>query len=271
MPDTVDFEDRVLDPNTGLGVQVNALTIEIFNRNKQLQDTLVFPAGIAEVVDAGGYLYRVSGYDVSDKVKFPGTFLLTRWHATTGVGQLPSWVQTVNLVPGAMPVIPQDREPYIDLLEAEEFFQTRLDYVDWDRFDAVNQQRALVAAADNLDGERYKGMKIRFFETDTTRQWPRTLPYEEATASFFQGFDRIPKRIRWANAVQALYLLKQIERGHDWEMRRDMQLKGLTGVQRGKNAEQWDLAHAARTAICQEAYEFLHPFLAQAIDNMPVY
>lgn len=272
MPEQVTFEDKVIDPTTLLGVQIVSLTLEIRNRNKDLQDTLVYPAGISEIITGGNdYSYRVTDYDISDQEKFPGTFICVRWYATTAAGVVRPWEQVVSITGEASPTIPEDRTPYIDVAEAEEFFQTRLDYVDWDRFDAITQLRSLVSASDCLDGERYKGMKIRFFDSDTTRQWPRTLPFEEATASFFTGYDRIPKRIRQATAVQALYMLKQIEMGHDWEARRDMQLKGLTGITRGENAETWDLTKATRRSICEEAYELIHPFLAQAIDNMPSY
>jgi hypothetical protein len=272
MPETVTFTDRVIDPTTLLGVPVVSLSIEIRNRNKDLKATLVFPAGISEIIGAGpDYSYKVTAFDISDQEDFPGTFIVARYFATTAAGVVRPWDQVILITGAASPTIPDNRTPYIDTVEAEEFFQTRLDYVDWDRFDAITQLRALVSASDGIDGERFKGMKIRFFETDTTRQWPRTLPFEEATASFFMGIDRIPTRVRWATAVQALYLLKQVEQGHDWEARRDMQLKGLTGIQRGDNSETWALEHATRRSICEEAYEMLHPFLAQAIDNMPAY
>jgi len=272
MPETVTFEDKVIDPTTLLGVPVVALTIEIRNRNKDLQETLVFPAGISEIIGAGpDYSYKVTDFDISDQTKYPGTFICAKWFATTAAGVVRPWTQVIGISGAASPTVPDNRTPYIDITEADEFFQTRLDYVDWDRFDAITQLRALVSASDCLDGERYKGIKIRFFETDTTRQWPRTMPFEEAMASFFLGIDRIPTRIRWATAVQALYLLKAIERGHDWEARRDMQLKGLTGVTRGDNSEQWNLEFATRRSICEEAYELLHPFLAQGIDSANAY
>lgn len=268
MPETVTFEDKVIDPTTLFGVPVVSLSIEIRNRNKDLKETLVFPAGISEIIGAGpDYSYKVTDFDISDQVKFPGTFITATWFATTAAGVVRPWTQIINITGAASPTIPENREPYIDIVEAEEFFQTRLDYVDWDRFDAITQLRALVSASDCIDGERFKGIKIRFFETDTTRQWPRTISYEESQASFFLGIDRIPTRIRWATAVQALYLLRQIEQGHDWEARRDRQLKGLTGVTRGDNSEQWALEFATRRSICEEAYELLHPFLAQGIDS----
>lgn len=272
MPETVTFEDKVIDPTTLRGVPVVSLTLEIRNRNKDLQETLVFPAGISEIIGAGpDYSYRVTDFDISDQVKFPGTFICVRWYATTAAGVVRPWEQIVSISGAASPTIPANRTPYIDTVEAEEFFQSRLDYVDWDRFDAITQLRALVSASDCLDGERYIGIKIRFFETDTTRQWPRTIPFEDSQASFFLGVDRIPTRIRYATAIQALYLLRQIERGHDWEARRDMQLKGLTGIQRGDNSESWALEHATRRSICEEAYEQIHPFLAQAIDAANAY
>ena len=272
MPETVTFEDKVIDPNTLLGVEVVSLTVEISNRNKDVQETLVFPAGISEIIVGGNdFTYKITDLDISDDVKYPGTFICAKWFATTAAGVVRPWTQVISITGAASPVVPANREPYIDIDEANEFFQTRLDFVDWDRFDAITQLRALISASDNLDGERYIGIKIRFFETDTTRQWPRTIPFEESQASFFLGVDRIPTRIRWATAIQALYLLKQIESGHDWEARRDLQLKGLTGIQRGENNESWNLEFASRRSINEEAYEFIHPFLSQAIDSASTY
>lgn len=275
MPEVVTFSDRIINPATLFGVAVTALTLEIYNQKLILQNTLIYPSGISQIINPGpDYEYKVVSYDVSDQNKYPGEFIFVKWIPTVSAGIVPSWIQTVGIRTIAAPVIPPERNPYIDVVEAEDFFQTRLDYTDWQRFittDPVMVLRALVTASDQIDKEKFKGQKVRLFDNSYMRQFPRLLPYSEAVASFFNNFDTIPKQVRYACAVQALYLMKQRERAHDIDARMDLQLKGLTSVQRGEHTENYDLNAASNHLLCRECFQYLHPFLAQGIDNIPTY
>lgn len=275
MPEVVTFSDRIINPANLLGVPVTALTLEIYNAKLILQNTLIFPAGIDEIINPGpDYEYRVTAYNVSDQNLYPGEFIFVKWIPTVAAGIVPSWIQTVGIRTIAAPVVAPERNPYIDIVEAESFFQTRLDYTDWQRFitsDPIMALRALISASDQIDKEKFKGQKIRLFDNNYMRAFPRLLPFTESVGSFFNNFDTIPKQVRYACAVQGLYLLKQRERQHDIDSRMDLQLKGLTGVSRGEHSEQYDLNAASNHLLCRECLEYLHPFLAQGIDNIPTY
>lgn len=275
MAEVVTFSDRIINPANLLGVPVTALTLEIYNAKLILQNTLVYPAGITEIIDPGpDYRYEVAAYNVSDQNAYPGEFIFVKWIPTVAAGIVPSWIQTIGIRTIAAPTVAPERNPYIDIVEAEEFFQTRLDYTDWQRFvtsDPIMTLRALISASDQIDKEKFKGQKVRLFDNSYMRAFPRLLPYTEAVGSFFNNFDTIPKQVRYACAVQGLYLLKQRERQHDIDARMDLQLKGLTGVQRGEHVENYDLNAASNHLLCRECLEYLHPFLAQGIDNIPTY
>lgn len=276
MANQVTVVTRLIDPATGDGVELSSLTAVIKNQRLEDQDTLVFPAGITQVVVGSDFSYTITNYDVSDRAKFPGEHVFFEFTGTSLNGnQTSTWIETVFFSTNFVPTIPTGREPYADLAFATEFFQTRLDWEDFERQIATDPQkflRALVTGADDIDREKYRGRKLRVFAFDnqqSARQFPRIFGPDEVQASFAMTDQAIPHFVKEANAVQGLYLALQRERGHDINARRDLQMQGLTGIGRGNSSENWDLASARRHNLSQDAYHLLTPFLAVGVVDNP--
>lgn len=268
----VSFSTQVLDPATGLGVQVVSITAEIYDVQHQLRETFVFPVGIDETQDAGGYHYNIMDFDVSDNTLYKGNFLHVKWTATTAAGALSPWWEMVPLAAVVVPAIDPDRQPYCSLVEAARYFEQLFDKSDrWAVFNEreTDQLLALVAASDQIDQEKFKGFRLRVFEEQRViRQFPRYMPLGERARGLLGDSD-IPIRVQYACCEQALWLLEQRQNGHDMQMRRFMQNSGVTAVTRGTQQESFDLAHAQHSNLCPDAFRFIQPYLATAIDDSP--
>lgn len=272
-PQLVTFQTRVQDPATGLGVELTALTAEIFNGRGQLQETLIFPAGIVEEFAAPtGFVYKVVNLDITDDLKWHGDFIQVRWSAVVGAVAIDPYFESVVTSSIVIPALGEAREPYCTVLEANEYFNSKLQGKRWRRFDEQENEKllALVEASDQIDREKFKGYKIRVFEGTTLgRQWPRFLPVEELAGGLFSDLDKIPLQVREACCVQARFLLEQEERGHDMEMRQFLQLSGVTSVNRGVNQESYDISSAQNSELCPEAQRLIQPYLAVTMSDTP--
>lgn len=276
MSEKVTVVTRFIDPETGEGVELSALTADVKNQRLELQETLVLPAGITQVVSGTDFSYKIIDFDVSDRDKYPGEHVFFFFAGTSLVGGFSdTWIETVFFSSNFVPVIPEGREPYADIAFATEFFQTRLDFERFERQIATDPQRflrALVQGADDIDREKYRGRKLRVFSFDNKeagRQFPRIFGPSEVQASFATTDQFVPDAVKTANSVQALYRLEQLDRGHDIEGRRDLQMQGLTGITRGNNSENWDLKAARRHPLSAEAYNMLTPYLIFGVSDNP--
>ena len=268
----ISFSTRVIDPATNLGVQVTGITAEIYDVQHQLRATLVFPVGVEETTDASGYLYNVIDFDVSDGTLYKGNFLHVKWTATVAAGVLSPWWEMVPIAGDIAPAIDPDRQPYCSVSEASRYFEQLFDKSDrWATFNErpVDQLKALVAASDQVDQEKFKGFRLRIFEEQRVlRQFPRYMPLGERARGLLGDSD-IPLRVQYACCEQALWLLEQRQQGHDLQMRKFMQNSGVTGVTRGTQQESFDLAHAQHSNLCPDALRFIQPYLATGIDDSP--
>jgi len=273
MADTVTVTSRLIDPNTGDGVQLSDLTVEVKNQLLEVQETLTYPAGITQVITGSDYAYKITDYDVTDKDKFPGTYVIFAYEGIDlATGSTTTWNEIIGVGTSFTPTVPEGREPYEDIAGATAFFQTRLDWDDWAQLAVPDPNvtlRALIMASDDIDREKFKGRKYIAYAVATEfadRQFPRIYDDSEMLASSVSGV--IPGEIKNATVLQALYLLKQRKLGHDIDGRYDLQMQGLTGITRGNNSESWDLASARHHRITQEAYHYMKPFLAMyCVDN----
>jgi len=276
MADQVTITSRLVNPATGDGVQLSALSVAVRNQRWALQDTLVYPAGITQVITGSDYAYKITDYDVSDREKFPGEYVFFEYTGTSLVGsQTVVWVEEELFNTNFAVTVPEGREAYATLAEATQFFQTRRDWEMWERLavpDSGKALRYLITASDDIDREKYKGRKLRVYAFDAeraSRQFPRIFDASEVYAAFSTTSEILPVSLKHACAVQALYLMQQDDRAHDIDARRDLQSQGLTGLSRGDSNETWDLKEARQHRLCQEAYHFLKPYLATTVVDHP--
>lgn len=271
-PQLVSFSTQVLDPTTRLGVQVTGITAEVYDVQHQLRATLVFPVGVIETTDASGFIYNVIDFDISDGTLYKGNFLHVKWTATMAAGALSPWWEMVAIANVIVPSIDPDRQPYCSIVEAGRYFEQLFDKSErWAVFNEreTDQITALVAASDQIDQEKFKGFRLRIFEEQTViRQFPRFMPLGERARGLLGDSD-IPIRVQYAACEQALWLMEQRQQGHDLQMRKYLQDSGVTAVTRGTQNESYDLTKAQHSNLCPEAFRFIQPYLAVAIDDSP--
>lgn len=268
----VTLSTRLIDPETGLGVQAQAITAEVYDVRHQLRDTFVFPVGVVESQDAEGFLYVIHDYSVADRMLFKGNFLHVKWTAIFNGNSLTPWWELVPLASEIAPIIEPARQPYASVAEANRYFEQIFDKRErWATFNEreVDQLTALVAASDHIDLEKFKGFQIQIFSAhQKLRQFPRYMPLGERARGLL-GDTEIPIRVMNACCEQALWLLEQRQQGHDLHMRQFMQNSGVTGMTRGTQQENWNISQAQNSKLCPDAYWMLQPFLAVGMDDTP--
>ena len=129
---------------------------------------------------------------------------------------------------------------YIDIAEADEYFQNRLHAESWAWADDSTKEKALRQATKTIDRQRLNGRK-------TNPSQPLAFPrYPDA---------EIPQNVKEACCEEALAIL---ESGNS--QRRKLQQEGVQSFSIGNLSETF-AAGAGRGMLSQEAKELLRPWL----------
>ena len=133
---------------------------------------------------------------------------------------------------------------YVDLEEANEYFNSRLHADAWAEASDADKEKALQQATKAIDRQPLKGKKT---DAGQILAFPR-YPDEE-----------IPEAVKEACCEEALALL---ERGNS--QRRKLQQEGVQSFALGNMSETY-VAGAGRGLLSQEAKELLRPWLLGSV------
>lgn len=278
---TINHDFKIIDPSTGLGLEMASMTVVVRNRDNAAVQTFgpwaggVLPSWL-QIVSMGDIVYRFISGTLDDALLPPDFAFLVVSGTTSLYGTEISQTTIATLAADSVPTLPDGLEPYADIAYADAYFNRRLGAFDWFGLPEAIKLRALVTAADDLDSEVYKGVKLDYFTAPgalipatraSQRQWPRIIP-EYSYIWYTDGEDPssyIPNDIKDANCEQAAFLVRALYANReDPNDRRDIQLAGLSGFQGQGAAETWLHERMPNDRICAAARDRIRPYLLVA-------
>jgi hypothetical protein len=133
---------------------------------------------------------------------------------------------------------------YIDIEEANEYFENRLHAESWSGADSETKEKALRQATRAIDRQPIRGCKTDISQSLAFPRHPDT---------------EIPEAVKEACCEEAIALL---ERGNS--QRRKLQQEGVQSFSLGNTSETY-VAGAGKGLLSQEAKEFLKPWLLGSV------
>lgn len=144
---------------------------------------------------------------------------------------------------------------YVSLIEANEYFSTKLHSEVWDSADDSTKQKALIEATRNLEVYRYRGYKAN---ADQELSFPRVnigrQPTDAERLVYGSSIKVIPKEVKNGQLEQALYLLE----GKDEAL--EMASKGVNSFSAG--GANMSIEGSKYTMLAPITKQYLIPYLS---------
>jgi len=94
---------------------------------------------------------------------------------------------------------------YVEVAEADTYFDERMGTADWDGVSADDRARALIMATRRIDQEPFEGVKADFDPEDQALAWPREAA--DGPDGHVFDHDELPERIKQATYELALVIV----------------------------------------------------------------
>lgn len=155
---------------------------------------------------------------------------------------------------------------YIEVDDADDYFEERLYSDSWDAASDANKRKALLMAQKKIDRLPFKGRKYETTDDGQEEEWPRVIDESIVDWDSDLSATAIPQAVQDAVCEEALALLEAGARTSS--PRATAQREGVASMRLADGtAETYDLNRSGgrKGLLSQEAYDLLRPFMATSV------